>query len=89
MSNTFPSVRFVVRVSASNGATTGDVEVFVRMNTVVSVSANETHHVPFTVNGQTHTMVVNVNWYKSAGNNNAANGTLSANFSFNTGIGRC
>lgn len=89
MANTHPSIRFVVRVSASNGQTTGDVEVFVRMNTVASVSAAETHFVPFTVNGQTHTMVVNANWYKSSGNNNAANGTLSANWSFNTGIGRC
>lgn len=89
MGNTHPSVRFVVRVSASNGATTGDQEVFVRMNTNASVSAAETHYVPFTVNGQTFTMTVNVNWYKSTGNSNAAQGTLSANWSFSPSIGSC
>lgn len=89
MANTHPSIRFVVNVSASNGTSTGNVEVFVRMNTVASNSAAETHTVPFVVNGVTHTLVVNANWYKSDGNNNAAIGTLSANWSFNTGIGAC
>lgn len=89
MASTYPSVRFVVRVSASNGATTGDQEVFVRMNTNASVSAAETHTVPFTVNGQTFIMTVNVNWYKNTGNSNAANGTLSANWSFAPSIGAC
>lgn len=89
MGNTYPSARFVIRVSASNGQSSGDFEVFVRMNTSASVSAAETHYVPVTVNGVTHTLVVNMNWYKSAGNSNAANGTLSASWSWNTGIPRC
>lgn len=90
MSNTYPSVQMTVRVSASNGQSTGDVVIYVRMNTPVSASAAETHQVSFTVNGTTHIMSVNVNWYKSFGNNNGANGTLSVNgYSFNTGIGPC
>ncbi|QDJ96411.1 hypothetical protein Xoosp13_225 [Xanthomonas phage Xoo-sp13] len=89
MANTFPSVRFVVRVSASNGATTGDVELFARIPSSVSNTSSGTFNFNFNLNGVNHVMVVNANWYKSSGDNNAANGTLSANYSFNTGIGRC
>jgi hypothetical protein len=89
MGNTHMSVRFVVRISDSNGNSTGDMTVYARMSGIVSTSSNETINIPLTLNGVTHTMVVNVNWYKNNGNNNAAYGTLSANYSFNTGIPRC
>lgn len=89
MANTHPSIKFIIRVVASNGQSTGDMEVFARMNTSASTSASETINLPFTVNGVTHTMIVNANWYKSDGNNNAAIGTLTGSYSFNTGIGHC
>lgn len=89
ISTTRPTVRLIVNVIASNGQSTGDVEVLAGMLQSSSNDQTHTYYRDFYINGTVHTLQVNMQWDKQDGNSNAVTGTLSANYSFTSGIPQC